>query len=148
DDPNLLSLMQLFHAELRKIARRERFRVGAGATLCTTALVNESWLKLQRMANWQDRRHFLATAALAMRQVLVTDAQARFAAKRGHGEIPLSLSDGFDAPDAVDEQIVQVNDALERLAALSPRLAQVIECRFFAGYTETETAQALGITDR
>ena len=149
DDPGLCALVDLFYGDLRHIARRERFRVGAGATLCTTALVNEAWLKLQRTPAWQDQQHFLATAALAMRQVLVNDAQARFSARRGEGETPLSLSDaGVDAPDAADEQIVQVNDALEKLAALSPRLAQVVECRFFAGYSEIETARALGLTDR
>ncbi|MBX3691558.1 MAG: sigma-70 family RNA polymerase sigma factor [Dokdonella sp.] len=149
DDPDLRALMDLFYGDLRRMARRERFRVGAGATLCTTALVNEAWLKLQRTPAWQDQRHFLATAALAMRQVLVNDAQARFAAKRGEGKTPISLADAaVDAPDAADEQIVQVNDALEKLALLSPRLAQVVECRFFAGYSDVETAQALGLTDR
>src|SRR5690606_3672882 len=147
DDPGLRALMELFYGDLRRIARRERFRVGAGATLCTTALVSEAWLKLQRAPDWQDQQHFLATAALAMRQVLVNDARARFSARRGEGESPVSLSDeGVDAPDAADEQIVLVNDALEKLALLSPRLAQVVECRFFAGYSETETAQALGLT--
>lgn len=149
DDPGLRALMELFYGDLRRIARRERFRVGAGATLCTTALVSEAWLRLQRAPAWQDQQHFLATAALAMRQVLVNDARARFSARRGDGESPLSLSDeGVDAPDAADEQIVQVNDALEKLAMLSPRLAQVVECRFFAGYSEIETAKALGLTDR
>ncbi len=149
DDPGLRALVELFYGDLRRIARRERFRANAGATLCTTALVNEAWLKLQRSAVWRDQQHFLATAALAMRQVLVADAQARFSAKRDHGQAPLSLSeDGLDAPDAADERIVQVNQAVEKLAALSPRLAQVVECRFFAGYGEVETAQALGITDR
>jgi RNA polymerase sigma factor (TIGR02999 family) len=149
DDPGLRALMDLFYGDLRRIARRERFRAGAGATLCTTALVNEAWLKLQRTPAWQDQRHFLATAALAIRQVLVSDAQARFSFKRGQGESPMSLGEeGMQVPDAADEQIVQVNDALERLAALSPRLAQVVECRFFAGYSESETAQAMGLTDR
>lgn len=148
NDALLQSLVDLFYSDLRRIARRERFRVGAGATLCTTALISEAWLKLQRTASWENEQHFLATAALAMRQVLVGDAQARHSAKRNRGQAPLSLEEGLDAPDAADEQILQVNDALEQLAQLSPRLAQVVECRFFAGYTETETARALGITDR
>ncbi len=148
DDPALQSLVELFYADLRKIARRERFRVGAGATLCTTALVSEAWLKLQRASAWKDEQHFLATAALAMRQVLVGDAQMRRAVKRNDGQAPLPLDVGIDAPDAADEQILLVNDALERLAQLSPRLSQVVECRFFAGYSEAETAHALNITDR
>lgn len=148
DDPGLRALVELFYGDLRRIARRERFRVGAGATLCTTALVSEAWLKLQRAPVWHNEQHFLATAALAMRQVLVGDAAMRCTAKRNDGQSPLSLDEGLDAPDAADEQILLVNDALERLAQLSPRLAQVVECRFFAGYSEIETARALGITDR
>lgn len=148
DDPGLRALVELFYGDLRRIARRERFRVGAGATLCTTALISEAWLKLQRAPAWNDEQHFLATAALAMRQVLVADAEMRCTAKRNGGNSPLSLDEGMDAPDAADEQILSVNEALERLTHLSPRLAQVVECRFFAGYSETETARALGITDR
>ncbi|MCX7556470.1 ECF-type sigma factor [Xanthomonadaceae bacterium JHOS43] len=149
DDPALQSLVQIFYADLRRIARRERFRVGAGATLCTTALISEAWLKLQRASVWHNERHFLATAALAMRQVLVGDAEMRRAAKRNGGQVPLSLDESIDAPDdAADEQILLVNDALDRLAQLSPRLAQVVECRFFAGYNEAETAHVLNVTDR
>lgn len=144
----LQTLVDVFYGDLRRIARRERFRVGAGATLCTTALISEAWLKLQRTATWENEQHFLATAALAMRQVLVGDAIARHTAKRNRGQAPLSLEEGLDAPDAADDQILQINDALEQLAQLSPRLAQVVECRFFAGYSELETARALGVTDR
>ncbi|MBB5206556.1 ECF-type sigma factor [Chiayiivirga flava] len=147
-DASLHALMEALYADLRKVARRERFRVGAGATLCTTALISEAWLKLQRQSGWQDRQHFLATAALAMRQVLVNDALARGAGKRNRGEAPLPLDAGLDAADAADEQILQVNEAVGRLAALSPRLAQVVECRFFAGFSDAETAEALGVTDR
>lgn len=144
----LANLVDALHADLRRIARRERFRVGAGATLCTTALISEAWLKLQRNPAWQDEQHFLATAALAMRQVLVADAERRSTAKRNAGQAPLPLEEGLDAADEADEQILQVNEALERLGELSPRLAQVVECRFFAGYSEAETAHALGVTDR
>ena len=142
------TLMAVLYADLRSIARRERFRAQAGATLCTTALISEAWLKLQRAPHWQDRRHFLATAALAMRQVLVNDVIARRAEKRNHGIVALDLDAAGDAAAADDEQILQVSEAVERLAALSPRLAQVVECRFFAGFNEIETAEALGITDR
>lgn len=148
DDPGLRALMEVFYGDLRRIARRERFRAGAGATLCTTALISEAWLKLQRTPAWSNEQHFLATAALAMRQVLVSDAEMRRAAKRNGGQSPLSLDESIDAADAADEQILLVNEALERLAELSPRLAHVVECRFFAGYSEAETAHALGITDR
>jgi RNA polymerase sigma factor (TIGR02999 family) len=148
-DPALLhELVDLLYADLRKLARRERFRLGAGATLCTTALISEAWLKLQRAPGWSGQQHFLATAAIAMRQVLVNDALARCADKRNHGLRPLPLDQAPDAPDAIDEQILQVNDAVQKLARLSPRLAQVVDCRYFAGFSDEETAQALGITDR
>ena len=147
-DDLLTSLVSALNADLRRIARRERFRMGAGATLCTTALISEAWIKLQRTPAWHNEQHFLATAALAMRQVLVGDAEHRFAAKRNAGMVPLPLDEELDMPDECDEQILQVNEALERLAGLSPRLARVVECRFFAGYSEDETARALGITDR
>lgn len=148
-DPTLLhELVDLLYTDLRRLARRERFRLGAGATFCTTALISEAWLKLQRTPSWNGQQHFLATAAIAMRQVLVNDAQARFADKRNGGQRPLPLDESPEAPDEVDEQILQVNDAVQRLACLSPRLAQVVECRYFAGYSDDETAVALGITDR
>lgn len=148
DEILLRELVDLLYADLRKLARRERFRLGGGATLCTTALISEAWLKLQRMPGWQSRQHFLGTAALAMRHVLVNDAAARRAEKRDPGDTLLPLEHAVDAPDAVDDQILLVNDAVERLATVSPRLAHVVECRYFAGFSDGETAQALGITSR
>ncbi|WP_374602132.1 ECF-type sigma factor [Arenimonas sp.] len=144
----LQALVDLLYGELRKLAHRERFRLGAGATLCTTALVSEAWLKLQKNAGWQNHQHFLGTAALAMRQVLVNDVVARRAEKRDPGHPLLPLNDALDAPDETDDQILFVNDAVEKLATLSPRLAQVVECRYFAGFSDDETAQALGLTAR
>lgn len=145
----LEALTQALYSDLRRIARRERFRVGAGATLCTTALIHEAWFKLQRSGHWENQRHFLATAALAMRQVLASDAETRHAAKRNHGEAPESLeTEAAPAVDAIDLELLQVNASVERLALLSPRLAQVVECRYFAGYSEAETATALGVNER
>lgn len=142
------ALVDLLYHELRTIARRERLRARACATLCTTALVSEAWLRLQRSPAWRDRQHFLATAALAMRQVLVNDVHARRAEKRNHGHTPLPLDEAFDVAEADDSDILLVNEAVQKLAALSPRLAQVVECRFFAGFDEVATAEALGVTDR
>lgn len=148
-DPESFDLLvDALYADLRRMARRERFRIGAGATLGTTALISEAWLKLQRGATWRDRQHFLATAAMAMRQVLVNDVVARRAEKRNFGEAALSLSDDLDSVDAEDARILEVSEAVERLAAISPRLARIVECRYFAGYSDLETAEALGITDR
>lgn len=118
-------------------------------TLCTTALINEAWIKLQRVPDWQNEQHFLATAALAMRHVLVADAEMRHAAKRNHGRGAESLD--LCEPDAVevaDARILDVHEALQRLEQLSPRLAHVVNCRFYAGFSEAETARALGLTDR
>ena len=146
------TLAPLLYPELRRVARGIRAGVRAGDTLQTTALVNEAYLKLARTPQWQNRSHFLAAAAMAMRQILVDDARARMALRRGEGIAPLSL----DAPGVhevpqeaePDERVVAVAEALERLAALNPRLAQVVECRYFAGYTEGETALALEVTER
>jgi RNA polymerase sigma factor (TIGR02999 family) len=146
------ALAPLLYPELRRAARGIRAGVRAGDTLQTTALVNEAYLKLARTPQWQNRSHFLAAAAMAMRQILVDDARARMALRRGEGIAPLSL----DAPGVhevpqeaePDERVIAVAEALERLAALNPRLAQVVECRYYAGYTEAETALALEVTER
>lgn len=148
-DPDAFdALVGFLYQDLRAIARRERSRARACATLCTTALVSEAWLRLQRSPAWRDRGHFLATAALAMRQVLVNDVHARHAAKRNHGMAALSLDAALEVADADDEDILRVDEALVRLASLSPRLAQVVECRFFAGFDDATIADALGVTDR
>lgn len=148
-DPALNLLTEALYADLRRIASRERFRAGAGATLHTTALIHEAWLKLQRSGHWESQRHFLATAALAMRHVLANDAEARHAAKRNHGHRPQALESAEDvAADAADVELLQVNAAVERLARLSPRLAQLVECRYFAGYSDAETALVLDVNER
>lgn len=146
-DPALSALIDALYADLRRIARRERFRASTGATLCTTALVSEAWIKLQRSGLFRDQQHFLATAALAMRQVLADDAARRRTAKRDALTVALDSAPEDELAGA-DAQLLQVNDAVERLATLGPRLAKVVECRYFAGYSEAETALALGINER
>lgn len=140
------------YGALRRAAHGVRSGVRAGDTLQTTALIHEAWIKLARGGHWESRQHFLAAAALAMRQILVDDARARLRLRRGGGERPLSLDDESMPIDVAasepDAQLVAVGEALEQLAALNPRLAQVVECRYFAGYTEPETAEALGINER
>ncbi len=148
-DTALNTLTEALYTDLRQIARRERFRAGAGATLRTTALIHEAWIKLQRSVHWESERQFLATAALAMRQVLANDAEARYSAKRNFGQRPRSLETRDEqAMAAADLELLQINAAVERLAHLSPRLAQVVECRYFAGYSEAETALALDVSER
>ncbi len=141
-------LMPLFYADVRKLARRERRRVGAGDTLQTTALIHEAYLKLLRSPLFNDRAHFLRAAALAMRHVLVNYARESVAAKRGGSVVMESLNDEHDIGVKDDAELIAIHEALERLAILDPRLAHVVECRFFAGYNEQDTAAALGITDR
>ncbi|MBI1407823.1 MAG: sigma-70 family RNA polymerase sigma factor [Caulobacter sp.] len=133
--------------ELRKIARRERFRCQAGETLRTTALISEAWLRLRRGEGFLDDNHFLHAAALAMRHVLVDHARARLAAKRGAGKID-PLTEDIEPFWESDDRLVDLDEALARLARLNPRLAQVVEFRFFAGYSDEQTARIMGLTDR
>lgn len=144
-------LLPIFYADLKRLARRERARVGAGGTLHTTALVHEAYLKLRGTRSWNDEAHFLRAAALAMRHALVNHAEARKAAKRGGGTPHVSLDEALDvgaAGTAGDETLLALDEALQRLARQSVRLAQVVECRFFAGFDERETARALGLSER
>ena len=142
-------LAPLLLEDMRRRARRERRRVNAGETMRTTALVNEAFLRLQRGGAWQDETHFLHAAAMAMRQVLVDHARRRLADKRGGGRVD-SLEDHPDIEPfwVSDERLVELDDALQELSQLNPRLQQVVECRFFAGYTDEETARVLGIAER
>ena len=123
---------------------------GRNGTLSTTALVNEAYLKLveQSSVAWSDRAHFLALASLVMRHVLVDRARERIALKRGGVRHRIDLDDEEIAVDAEPEVVLQLNDAMDRLAAFEPRLARVVECRFFGGLTEKETADALDVTVR
>lgn len=145
-------LLPSFYADLKRLARRERSRVGAGLTLQTTALVHEAYLRLRTARGWQDDAHFLRAAALAMRHALVNHAEARLAAKRGGGaeHVPptAALEQNATAASEPAETLLALNVALERLAERSPRLARVVECRFFAGYDERETARTLELSER
>lgn len=138
----------LLYDELQRLARAQLRREVDGHTLNTGALVHEAYLRLgDGSANeWRDRAHFMAIAATAMRRVLVDHARRFRAAKRDGVAHAVSL-DAVDAQrrDVQDESLVDLDDALVRLAALDARQAQVVECRFFAGYTEEETAKALDI---
>jgi len=143
-------VVALTYQELRAIAHRRLAARGRGGTLSTTALVHEAYLKLvdQSRAGWQDRAHFLAVASLAMRHVLVDRARERSSVKRGGARRQITLDDEALAVEDQPEVLLQLNDALDRLATVEPRLARVVECRFFGGLTEQETAEALGLTTR
>lgn len=143
-------VVALTYQELRAIAHTRLAARSRGGTLSTTGLVHEAYLKLvdQSRAGSQDLRHFLPLASLAMRHVLVDRARERSALKRGGARRPITLDDEVLTIEDQPEVLLQLNEGLERLAAVEPRLAQVVECRFFGGLTERETAEALGLTTR
>jgi RNA polymerase sigma factor (TIGR02999 family) len=141
-------LVPVLYDDLRRLARSARWKVSAGSTLQTTALVHEAYLRLSRSAGFNDRQHFMRSAAIAMRQILVNLARDALADKRGAGAPEVTLDDAPELPAPSAESLLDVSDALQRLDRLSPRLAQVVECRFFGGYSDEETATALGLSDR
>lgn len=150
DQAALDRLLPLVYDELRRIAHNRLLAEATGHTLNTTALVHEAYLKLvdQTQAEWVDRAHFLALASLAMRRILVDYARKHSAAKRG-GErkrVPLDAAN-LSVEDRA-ETLIELDQALTRLAGIDARLSRVVECRFFGGMTEEETAAALGITSR
>src|SRR5690606_21054845 len=147
--PAVSLLFEILYADLQRLARRERHRFpNPSDTLRTTALVHEAYVKLARHDAFRDRGHFLATAALAMRHVLVSHARRRLAGRRGGGSarLPLEASGGVLAES--EERILALEEALQQLERGHPRLARMVECRYFAGYTDAETAEALGVTER
>jgi RNA polymerase sigma factor (TIGR02999 family) len=143
-------LFPLVYDELRRIAHRQLGRERADHTLGTTALVHEAYLKLvdQTRAQLTDRAHFFAVAARAMRRILVDYARRHRALKRGGAAGRVSLSDAALVASERADTLVALDEALTRLAELDDRLSQVVECRFFGGLTEEETAEALAVTAR
>ena len=143
-------LVPVLYQELRIIAHRQLAARARNGTLSTTALVHEAYLKLvdQSRADWRDRAHFLAVASLAMRHVLVDRAKARATLKRGGARRRITLDDAHIPVDDQPDGLLQLDEAMNRLAELQPRLARVVECRFFGGLTEEEIAEALGVTVR
>jgi RNA polymerase sigma factor (TIGR02999 family) len=148
-DPDSL---QTLYPELRRMARRARLRAGRPTSFDTTELIHEAWLRLGERGEWRDRAHYLATAARAMRYVLIDAARARLRLKRagGHAHTPWEDAENLPIADGRlnDERLIDLGDVLDRLEQRDPRLAAIVECRFFAGYSEEETALAIGVTDR
>ncbi len=151
-------LIPLVYAELRRMAHYRLAVESTGHTLSTTALVHEAYLRLadQAPGAWLNRAQFFALAAQAMRRVLVDYARRRQAGRRGGpGQRRLSLEDAEAGGDAGalslaarGDELLALDEALERLSAVDPRAARVVECRFFGGLTETETAETLGVSTR
>lgn len=159
-DP-IYDLMPLVYDELRRIAARYVSHERPGQTLQATALVNEAFVRLaaERARRFNSRTHFLAIAALSMRQILVQRARARRAAKRGGAPQRIELDEaqiaghaeaGFaagavpPAPDDID--VLALDEALSRLAILDPALAKIVELRYFGGLTVDETAEVVGVS--
>lgn len=142
-------LVASLYDELRVIARREHFRAGGPQTLQPTALINEAYVKLRRRDGWESQAHFLGSAATAIRHILIDAARARMASKRNAPTYGFTKSlDSMAAAVPEDADVVRLGDALKALAAVDPNLAQVVDCRFFAGLDEKETAEILGVSDR
>lgn len=142
------ALLPIVYQELRGIARRERRQFHGGETLITTALINEAYLRLNNGTVFASRAHFLHTAAVAIRCILVDKVRAQLALKRGAGAEMLDLEEIQDFTVNDESDVLRLNESLDSLAALNPRLASVVECRFFAGFSEAETAEALGVSIR
>lgn len=141
-------LLPLVYDELRHIAAHKMAGEASGHTLQPTALVHEAWLRLGADAQptWQNRAHFFSAAAEAMRRILVDRARRRLAAKRGGGATELDVHDlEIASPIADDDMLLRVNEALEKLALIDARKAELVKLRYFAGLTFEETAAALGI---
>lgn len=143
-------LLPLVHDDLRQIAGRLLRREAPGHTLQPTDLVHEAYLRLAGSAppDWRTRAHFLGIAARVMRQLLVDHARRRRAAKRGAGVSPVRITNAEVGADLSFDELLALDDALERLGTLDPRLQQVVERRFFGGLSEAEVAESLGVTPR
>lgn len=141
-------LVEALYPQLRMIAGALSSRFGSPETLRSTALISEVFLKLRRSPRFADEQHFLRTAARAMRQVLVNHARGRVAQRRGGGAVVLPLDDDVPVFWQSDAELIALDDALGKLESLDPRLAAVVECRFFGGYDDQETGRLLGMTDR
>jgi RNA polymerase sigma factor (TIGR02999 family) len=143
-------IFPLIYDELRRVASIQLRRESPGHTLSTTALVHEAYLRLVDVSRmeWHDRVHFLSMASRAMRRVLIDHARRHQADRRGSGAAAVTLEEDAVPADAPAEELVALDDALQRLADLSPRLVSIVECRYFGGMTEEETAAALSITSR
>ena len=140
--------MPLVYDELRRIAARYISRERPGQTLQATALVNEAFVRLaaEQPRSFANRTHFLAIAALSMRQILVQRARARRAAKRGGAPERVTLDEALMADEGQSIDVLALDEALTRLAGLDPEQARIVELRYFGGLTIEETAEAAGVS--
>jgi len=148
DDAALAELTPLVYGELRRLAHRHMGAERPDHTLQTTALANEAYLRLADQSNprWQNRAHFFAVAARAMRQILVSYARSQQAQKRGGGALKMELDEIALVSPEESKEIVDLHGALERLAKLDARKAQVVELKYFGGLNYDEMAEVLKIS--
>src|SRR5262250_2118560 len=148
DDAALAVLTPLIYEELRRLAHHHMDGQRPDHTLQTTALVNEAYLRLadQTSPHWQNRAHFFAVAARAMRQILVSYARSQQAQKRGGGALKVELDEAALVSPEESKEIVDLHEALERLARLDSRKAQVVELKYFGGLNYDEMAEVLKIS--
>jgi RNA polymerase sigma-70 factor (ECF subfamily) len=147
DSAALADVFPLIYDELRRLAQAQLRQEPDGHTLSPTALVHEAYMRLidYTRVEWANRAHFMAVASTAMRRILVDHARGHRSLKRGSGRRPISIDDVELGTEERAELLVAIDEALGRLKRVEPRQAQVVECRFFGGMTEEETAEALGI---
>lgn len=141
-------LTPVLYQDLKRIAHQQRSRHVSAHTLSTTALVHDAFLRLSANPVFESHTHFLRAAAVTMRHLLVDRARMQLASRHGGGLTRVSLEQALDFYIKEDEWVIALHEALLQLAERSPRMAQVVECRVFAGYGETETAQALDLSVR
>jgi len=147
DSRALDELMSQIYTELRRLAGRCLFSERPGHTLRATALVHEAYLRLvDADIEWQNRAHFYAIAARVMRRILVDYARAHARHKRGSGNIPVSLDEAVLVGPEAAAIVADLDDALQRLAAIDPRKSEIVQLLFFGGLTYDETAAALDIS--
>src|SRR5262245_58414060 len=150
DSSALEKLIPIVYDELKRIASGYLRRERPDHTLQTTALVHEAFMQLvdKQDMEWNDRVHFFRVAAQIMRHILVNHALTNKAAKRGGGDLKLSLDDAIGTADKQEKDfdLLALNDALDRLAEIDERKSQLVELRFFAGLSNEETAEVMGIS--
>ena len=143
-------LFRVMYSEMHRLAARYLRDERIDHTLQPTALINEAFIRLigQRQKDWANRSHFVAVAAQIMRRILVDSARRVRAAKRGSGQVTVPIADDSMAPKSDAETILQIDVALDRLAKMDARQTRIVELRYFAGFSEEETAELLNVSPR
>jgi RNA polymerase sigma factor (TIGR02999 family) len=147
DQAALDRLMPIVYDELHRLAQYYMARERPGHTLQTTALIHEAYLRLvDQQVAWQNRAHFFSIAAQVMRRILVDHARAHHVAKRGGGQLKVTLDAAAEVAQEPDADLVALDEALQSLAAIDRRQSQIVELRFFGGLSIEETAEVLGVS--